>query len=353
MTRRKPPSRRVVTGYRPAPMRPSPPLWHRLLVMGGLLGLLAAASLLYYANGRYELPAEGLTVDVQHGGVRAVAEQLVSQGLGSNDTAFWVLARASGLASSIKAGRYRYAEGSTPYSVLEQMARGETVKVSITLVEGLRFSQWRAQLATESALRHETAGLDEVQLMNELGAPGVAAEGQFLPDTYVVSYGTADRVVLRMAYRAMQQALTDAWTRRSSLAAVQTSQEALVLASIVEKETGAADERPLIAGVFGNRLRRGMLLQTDPTVIYGLGDTFNGNLTRADLTRDTPWNTYTRAGLPPTPIAMPGRAALLAATQPAKTEALYFVATGGGRHVFSESLAQHNVAVQQLVRRTR
>ena len=341
-------------------MRPSarrgpaaPPLWHRLLVLAGLLGALGAATLLVYANSPYSLPESGVTVDIAPGGQRAVAQGLVAQGVGTLEAPFWLMARLTGLGSGIKAGRYRVEPATTPYALLEKMVRGDSVKVAITLVEGWRFSQWRAALAAETGLRHDTAAMSDPEIMAALGASGLPAEGRFLPDTYLVSYGTSDKVVLRMAYRAMQDALAAAWADRSAEVAARSPAEALVLASIVEKETGAAEERPLIAGVFGNRLRRGMLLQTDPTVIYGLGESFDGNLTKADLSRDTLWNTYTRAGLPPTPIAMPGRAALAAVTRPAKTDALYFVAAGEGRHTFSATLEQHNQAVARLVRRTR
>ncbi len=329
------------------------PVWHRLLALAAFTAGVLSAALFGYAISPYDLREGGLTVDIPPGSQRAVARALVGQGVGSLETPFWLLGRLTGLGSNMKAGRYRIEAGTTPYRLLEQMVRGDTVKIAVTLVEGWRFSQWRAALAAESGLRNDTAKLSEAALMAELGAAGVGAEGRFLPDTYVVSHGTSDRVVLRMAYRAMQDALAAAWADRSPGVAVRSPEEALILASIIEKETGVPDERPMIAGVFGNRLRRGMPLQTDPTVIYGLGEGFNGNLTRADLLRDTPWNTYTRRGLPPTPIAMPGRAALRAATQPDRTDAFYFVAAGGGRHTFSKTLEQHNVAVRQLIRRTR
>lgn len=329
------------------------PLWYRVLTLASFAGALLAAWMVWYANSAYDIGEGGITVDIPPGSQRSVARALAEQGIGSLELPFWVLGRLTGLGSSIKAGRYRLEPGVTPYALLEKMVRGDTVKVAITLVEGWRFSQWRAALAAESGLRNDTAQMSDAEIMADLGLPGVRAEGRFLPDTYVVSHGASDRVVLRMAYRAMQDALAAAWAERSPEVPVRNPDEALILASIVEKETGVPDERPLIAGVFGNRLRRGMLLQTDPTVIYGLGDGFNGNLTKADLTRDTPWNTYTRRGLPPTPIAMPGRAALAAVTRPAKTDALYFVAAGGGRHTFSATLEQHNVAVRQLVKRTR
>lgn len=318
-----------------------------------MLVAVAAVGLLWYARSPYDLKSDSITVDIPHGSQRAVAQSLVEQGIGTLQTPFWALARLSGLGPGIQAGRYRVEAGTTPYELLERMVRGDTVKIAVTLVEGWRFAQWRLALAAENGLRNDSATMTDAEIMAWLGAPDLAAEGRFLPDTYLVSHGTSDKVVLRMAFRAMQEALRSAWAERTEDTPARNPDEALVLASIVEKETGVAEERPLIAGVFGNRLRRGMLLQTDPSVIYGLGDRFDGNLTRADLQHDTPWNTYTRAGLPPTPIAMPGRAALFAAVRPAPTNALYFVAAGGGRHTFSATLDAHNRAVRRLVQRSR
>lgn len=334
----------------------------RLVRRGGtpriLLALLATlvvtvASVLVYALTPYPLPKEGVIVDIEPGGLRGVGEQLYAQGLGVHPAGFWLIARLSGQAGSLKAGRYAFAAGSTPWSVVGQMARGDVVKVRVTLVEGWRFRDFRAALAAEPGIRNDTLGLDDASIMAELGQPGVAAEGRFLPDTYVLSYGSSDRVVLRMAFQAMQRALDEAWTRRQPDLRLRSPDEALVLASIIEKETGVAEERGIIAGVFHNRLRIGMRLQTDPTVIYGMGAAYSGRLRRADLERDTPWNTYTRAGLPPTPIAMPGRASLLAAVQPDTTRALYFVANGHGGHVFSETLEEHNRQVQRWLQALR
>ncbi len=328
----------------------------RLRALVALLSLgvtVAAGGLFWYARSPYELKSDSVTVDIPHGSQRAVAQSLVEQGVGALQTPFWLLARLSGLGPGIQAGRYRVDAGTTPYKLLEKMVRGDTVKIAVTLVEGWRFAQLRIALAAESGLRNDSASMTDAEIMAWLGAPDLPAEGRFLPDTYLVSHGTSDKVVLRMAFRAMQDTLRSAWAERTEDTPARNPDEALVLASIVEKETGVAEERPLIAGVFSNRLRRGMLLQTDPSVIYGLGDRFDGNLTRADLLRDTPWNTYTRAGLPPTPIAMPGRASLLAAVRPAPTEALYFVAAGGGRHTFSATLDAHNRAVRRLVQRSR
>ena len=206
--------------------------------------------------------------------------------------------------------------------------------------------QMRAALAREE-LRHDTASLSDAEIMQQLGRPGVPAEGRFFPDTYAYAKGSSDLAVLRRALHAMDRHLEAAWAQRSADTPLKSADEALVLASIVEKETGQAADRPQIAGVFANRLRTGMLLQTDPTVIYGLGEKFDGNLRKRDLQTDTPWNTYTRTGLPPTPIAMPGKASLMAAVQPQATRALYFVARGDGSSHFSATLEEHNRAVQR------
>jgi UPF0755 protein len=217
-------------------------------------------------------------------------------------------------------------------------------------VEGWTFKQVRQALAKEELIKHDTAQATAEQIMEQLGRPGVHPEGRFFPDTYSYAKGSSDLALLRRALHAMDRKLEAAWALRAPDVPLKTPDEALILASIVEKETGRASDRPQIAGVFANRLRTGMLLQTDPTVIYGLGDRFDGNLRRRDLLADTPWNTYTRPGLPPTPIAMPGKAALLAAVQPASTRALYFVAKGDGSSHFSSSLDEHNRAVNRYQR---
>lgn len=234
--------------------------------------------------------------------------------------------------------------------LLQKLARGEESLKALTLVEGWNWRQVRAALAREEFLRQESAGMDDAALMQALGRPGVAPEGRFFPDTYTYAKGSSDLAVLRRALHAMDRRLADVWALRSADTPLKSPDEALTLASIVEKETGRAADRAQIAGVFTNRLRIGMLLQTDPTVIYGLGEKFDGNLRRRDLQTDTPWNTYTRAGLPPTPIAMPGKAALMAAVQPSQTKALYFVARGDGTSHFSASLDEHNRAVNRYQR---
>jgi UPF0755 protein len=220
---------------------------------------------------------------------------------------------------------------------------------AVTLVEGLNFRQFRALLAKEE-LRPDTQGLADEAVMARLGRPGQHPEGRFFPDTYTYAKGSSDVAVLRRAMRAMDKRLAAAWAERSPEAAVKTPDEALILASIIEKETGKAGDRPLVAAVFNNRLRAGMPLQTDPTVIYGMGTAFDGNLRKKDLQADTPWNTYLHPGLPPTPIAMPGKASLLAAVKPAPSKALYFVAKGDGSSHFSASLDEHNRAVNKYQR---
>ncbi len=258
--------------------------------------------------------------------------------------------RMSGQARLIKAGSYELMPGTTPRKLLSMLVRGEEALKSVTLVEGWTFLQVRAALQKEEQLVPDTIGLSPDMIMAKLDKPGLHPEGRFFPDTYTYAKGSSDLAVLRRAARAMDKRLAAAWALRSPDSPLKTPSEALILASIVEKETGKPSDRPQIGGVFTNRLRIGMLLQTDPTVIYGLGAQFGGNLRKRDLLLDTPYNTYTRAGLPPTPIAMPGKAALLAAVQPAPTQALYFVARGDGSSQFSASLDEHNRAVNKYIR---
>jgi UPF0755 protein len=260
--------------------------------------------------------------------------------------------RFSGQARLIKAGSYELVPGTTPRKLLSMLVRGEEALKSVTLVEGWTFMQVRAALQKAEQLAPDTLGLSPETIMQKLDKSGVHPEGRFFPDTYTYAKGSSDLAVLKRAARAMDKRLEAAWALRSPDTPLRTPSEALILASIVEKETGKPTDRPQIGGVFTNRLRIGMLLQTDPTVIYGMGPQFDGNLRKRDLLQDTPYNTYTRAGLPPTPIAMPGKAALLAAVQPAPTKALYFVARndGSGSSQFSVSLDEHNRAVNKYIR---
>ena len=263
---------------------------------------------------------------------------------------FEVLARALGRAQDIKAGSYELTQSLTPLRLLDKLTRGDVTQAEIKLIEGWTLQQVRAALNADAFLRHDTTGLDDAQLLARVGATEPHAEGLFFPDTYMFAKGASDVAVLRRAYRAMETHLAAEWRDRDGSTPYRTPYEALIMASIVEKETGTASDRNLIAGVLVNRLRIGMRLQVDPTVIYGLGADFDGNLTKAHLLADGPYNTYTRAGLPPTPIAMPGLDALRAALRPAKTDALYYVARGDGSSQFSRTLDDHNRAVTKYQR---
>jgi peptidoglycan lytic transglycosylase G len=293
---------------------------------------------------------ESVTFEVAPGAsLAAVARDLENRGLMERTGAWVRLAKRTGGATRIQAGEYRIVPGTSPATLLAQLVAGDVVLHSVTLLEGWSFRQGLAAIQAHPQVRVELRGLRDAEVMARLGVSDGRPEGQFFPDTYRFPRGTSDRELLRQAYARMQRELQEAWNRRVRELPFDSPYEALILASLVEKETGAAEERPLIAGVFVNRLRMGMRLQTDPTVIYGLGEKFDGNLRRRDLLNDTPYNTYTRAGLPPTPIALPGRAALAAAVQPATTDALYFVATGrgDGRHFFAPSLVAHNANVSR------
>ena len=295
--------------------------------------------------------AQALELEIEPGtSPKAVARSVQMAGVGVDARLLYAWFRVSGLDRRIKAGNYEITPGTTPYTLLQKLVQGEESLQVLTLVEGWNFRQVRAALAREDGIKHDSAALSDADLMARLERPGVAPEGRFFPDTYTYAKGSSDLAVLRRALHAMDRRLEAAWSQRASDTPLKSADEALVLASIVEKETGRASDRALIAGVFANRLRIGMLLQTDPTVIYGLGDKFDGNLRKRDLQTDTPWNTYTRSGLPPTPIAMPGKAALLAAVQPEPTKALYFVAKGDGTSHFSASLGEHNRAVNRYQR---
>lgn len=281
---------------------------------------------------------------------RGVARAVVQAGVDTDARLLFLWFRLSGKDREIKAGNYEIPVGTTPYALLQKLVRGEELLRAVTLVEGWNFRQVRQALQRAENLKPDTQGQTDEAIMTALGRPGVPPEGRFFPDTYTYAKGSSDLAVLRRAMHAMDRHLEAAWAQRASDTPLKSADEALILASIVEKETGRPGDRAQIAGVFANRLRVGMLLQTDPTVIYGLGEKFDGNLRRRDLTTDTPWNTYTRPGLPPTPIAMPGKAALLAAVQPAPTKALYFVARGDGSSHFSATLEEHNRAVNRYQR---
>lgn len=322
-----------------------------VFLLAALLVLAAGGAALWWVHQPLRLPAATVDLSIEPGTLpRGVADAVAQAGVDVQPRLLFLWFRLSGQAKDIKAGSYELEAGITPHRLLAKLARGDQSMQAVTFVEGWTFPQLRAALAKEEGLRGHTQALDDAAVMALLGRPGVHPEGRFFPDTYTYAKGSSDTAVLRRALRAMDKRLEQAWAQRSPQAAVRTPEHALVLASIVEKETGRGADRPLISAVFNNRLRIGMPLQTDPTVIYGMGTAFNGNLRRIDLQTDTPWNTYTRPGLPPTPIAMPGKAALLAAVQPASTKALYFVARGDGTSQFSETLEEHNRAVNRYQR---
>lgn len=317
-----------------------------------VLAAAGAGALWWWTTQPLALAAEKVEISVPPGAsLRTAARKAVEGGVRApSDLLYAYFRLASDPAQPIKPGEYEVTRGMTPRALLEKLERGDRIVLAITLVEGWNFRQVREALAKADHLKPETRDMTPADIMQALGKPGLHPEGRFFPDTYHYAKNSSDLAVLRQSMQLMDARLTAAWEARSNGLPLKSPEEALILASIVEKETGQAADRPEIAGVFINRLKIGMRLQTDPTVIYGLGEKFDGNLRRSDLTTDTPWNTYTRAGLPPTPIAMPGRASLMAAVQPAATSSLYFVARGDGSSHFSRSLDEHNRAVNKFQR---
>ncbi len=326
----------------------------RALVLLVLLSIVAlGGAAFWWLNQPLPLAADSVEVSVELGTPpREIAQQWVQAGVQASPMLLYEWFRWSGQARKIRAGSYEIGRAVTPIGLLKKMVRGDETLAVVRLIDGWTFRQFRAELAKADALKPTTAALTDDQIMATVGAPpGQSPEGRFHPDTYAYSKGASDVAVLKRAYRAMSTRLDAAWQERVTDTPLRSADDALVLASIVEKETGVGADRGKVAGVFVNRLRIGMPLQTDPTVIYGLGAAFDGNLRKRDLLADTPYNTYTRGGLPPTPIAMPGKAALLAAVRPDPTRALYFVARGDGSSEFSETLADHNRAVNQFQRK--
>ncbi|WP_310339694.1 endolytic transglycosylase MltG [Rhodoferax saidenbachensis] len=314
-----------------------------------VLGLLGAGYA--WVQSPLDIPGASVDLSIEPGSsAREVAVDVAQAGVRVQPALLYWWFRLSGKARNIKAGSYELPAGTTPRSLLQKLVQGDEALRSVTLVEGWTFKQVREALRKADQLKPNSQALSPEQIMEQLGRPGVHPEGRFFPDTYTYSKGSSDLAVLLRALHAMDKKLDAAWSQRNPKSPLQTPDQALTLASIVEKETGKTSDQPLISAVFNNRLVIGMRLQTDPTVIYGLGDAFDGNLRRVDLQTDNPYNTYIRAGLPPTPIAMPGKAALLAAVQPASSKALYFVARGDGTSQFSNSLDEHNRAVDKYQR---
>lgn len=316
-----------------------------------LLAALVAGAAAFWVRQDMNMTTETVDLTVVPGmSASAVAQAICDAGVQTHPWFLYAWFRLSGDARQIKAGSYEIERGVTPLSLMQKLVRGEQALRAVTLVEGWTFAQVRAALLKAEHLTQSASGLEPNMIMKSLGRAGVHPEGRFFPDTYTYAKGSSDLALLKRAMQAMDERLAAVWQQRAPDSPLKSPDEALILASIIEKETGAPTDRPLIAGVFVNRLRIGMRLQTDPTVIYGLGAAFDGNLRRRDLLADTPWNTYTRVGLPPTPIAMPGHASLLAAVQPGATRALYFVARGDGSSQFSTNLDEHNRAVNQYQR---
>ncbi|MYN12173.1 endolytic transglycosylase MltG [Pusillimonas sp. TS35] len=317
-----------------------------------LAGVIAAGGAWYWSARPVEMAQPRVDYLVESGSSpRAIARHLNAAGIQVNEDGFVALARLTGLDKRLQAGAYEAVRGDTPMLLLERMASGDMTQTRLTLVEGWTYRRMREALAQSGDVRQTLDGVSDEALLARLGAKASSPEGLFYPDTYVYTPGTSDFDILRRAYHAQQQMLAALWQGRDADLPLDSPYDALVLASIVEKETGHNGDRGRVAGVFINRLRIGMPLQTDPTVIYGMGEAYQGRIRKKDLTTDTPWNTYTRAGLPPTPIAAPGKAALLAVLHPDKHDYLYFVSRGDGSSEFSSNLASHNRAVAKYILR--
>jgi UPF0755 protein len=326
-------------------------LLKRLLLLALLLVAGFAGWMLWFASAAVPLKVNGenaVDFDIRPGlGLKAAAQAMADAGVGIAPWQFALLGRLTGRDRNIKAGSYEVGSGVTAWQLLEKLTAGDVTQTEIVIVEGKTFRELRAKLDAHPDLRHDTAGLNDAEILQRIGAAVAHPEGRFFPDTYLFARQSSDLAIYRRAYEAMQRRLAAAWENRDPSVPYRSIDEALIMASIVEKETGAAADRGKVASVFVNRLRRGMLLQTDPTVIYGLGEKFDGNLRKKDLQTDTPYNTYTRAGLPPTPIALPGMASIEASLHPPQTDLLYFVARGDGSSAFSRTLEEHNRAVSK------
>lgn len=316
-----------------------------VLLLTALFAIVALGAIAYRP---LPLPSTPFEFTLQSGSsLKSVARQLGQAQFLPQETLFVWVGRLSGKAGKIKSGTYALAQPVSMLELLDIINKGQVSQSQLSVIEGWTFKQFRAAANANSDLKHTTLTLSDAEILQRIGASETHPEGLFFPDTYFFAAGSSDVQIFKRAYQTMQQKLQAAWLNRESGLPLKTAYDALILASIVEKETGTASDRAMIAGVFINRLRTGMLLQTDPSVIYGIGEKYDGNIRKRDLLTDTPYNTYTRAGLTPTPISLPGAAALQAALHPAKTDALYFVARGDGSSKFSSSLSEHNRAVNQ------
>ena len=328
-------------------------LLFRVFIMATLVALSAAAITLarfqQFQDTALNLPDDGLIYHMPAGAsLNQLAYDLEARGIIQYPRFLILLGRQMDAATRLQAGEYDLARGVTPPDLLQLLVAGKVIQHELTLIEGHSFREMLQRVNDNPILEHTLTDLGDAEIMAALGQPEQHPEGRFLPDTYHITRGTTDLEFLRRAYRAMADRLQMEWDAREEGLPFNTADEALILASIVEKETGVPEERPQIAGVFVRRLQKGMRLQTDPTVIYGMGAAYDGNIRKRDLLKDTPYNTYTREGLPPTPIAMPGVEAIHAVMHPAPGKSLYFVAMGEGRHYFSSTLKQHNLAVDKF-----
>ncbi len=324
----------------------------RLLTFG-LLGALLLATilsiqLLHFQHDNVTLANDETVFLIRSGSnIKTIAQDLTREGIIEDPWLFILLARLKGVETSVRAGEYRIEAEQSPDDLLETFTRGSSIQYSLTVIEGWTFRQMLDALAADPILEQTLGDRSDAEIMSLLGRPGEHPEGRFFPDTYRFPKGTSDVDFLRRAYQVMESHLEREWNQRDPDLPLANSYEALILASIIEKETAVGFERPLIAGVFVERLRRNMRLQTDPTVIYGIGASFDGDIRFRDLKADTPYNTYLHAGLTPTPIALPGLESIRAALHPARTDALYFVSKGDGTHHFSATLEEHNAAVRR------
>ena len=318
----------------------------RWILLCTIVAMLLGVWLLYYAIAPLKLQPNSQEIVIQaNSGLKSIANQLVEQGVLKEPWRFILMTKLLNKEQFLQAGNYTLNKNISPYHLMLSLNHGKTTQGSVTFIEGRTFAQMQAKLVINEAVKQTIAGLSEADVLKLVGSDMQVAEGLFFPDTYYFNRNTSDVTLLRRSFESMQSKLDKAWVNREANLPYRNSYQALIMASIIEKETGKASERPMIAGVFINRLRIGMRLQTDPTVIYGMGSQYKGNIRKKDLMTDTPYNTYTRDGLPPTPIAMPGLASIEAALHPAKTKALYFVGKGDGSHVFSNNLNEHNRAV--------
>lgn len=316
------------------------------------LSLFSAAAMTFWSY----LPLIGdndppIEFEVKPGsGVYSSAQQIAASGVPVNPSLFALLARLTGKSAKLKAGHYELKPGTTPLALINQLMRGEFAQESLAIIEGWTFQQMRQAIAAHPALKHDTIGLSDNELLAKITTEYKQPEGLFAPDTYLFAKGASDMQIYKQAHALILKRLDDEWARRNPSMPYKSRYEALIMASIIEKETGQKSERGMVAAVFVNRLKKGMLLQTDPTVIYGMGAKYQGDIRKRDLTTDTPYNTYTRVGLPPTPISLPGAAAIAAALNPANSDVLYFVARGNGTSEFSNNLDDHNRAVNKYQR---